>query len=83
MSAPVYIGVRELPEALARRGLKVTARQAQTYATSRKLPFFASPLDGRLVITDELIDKALSAPAEIAEREWNSRRQARAASRSR
>lgn len=52
----VYIYVADLPAALAVRGIEgVSSRKAALIATKRQLPFFQSPLDGRLVITHRLV----------------------------
>jgi hypothetical protein len=72
-SQPIYITVAELPAALAARGISVSKRKAEAIATHRRLPFFASPLDGRLVITPQQLDEALLAPVAKATREWSAR----------
>lgn len=74
----VYIYVSDLPAALAARGIGgVSSRKAASIATKRRLPFFQSPLDGRLVITPDQLDEALVAPAAQASREWRAREEAR------
>jgi hypothetical protein len=77
----VYIYVSDLPAALAARGIEgVSSRKAASIATKRKLPFFHSPLDGRLVITPDQLNEALVAPAAQATREWRAQEEARAKS---
>jgi hypothetical protein len=73
----VYITVADLPAALAARGIcNVSKRKAESIASRRRLPFFRSPLDGRLVITPQQLDEALLAPAAKATREWSARKSA-------
>ena len=75
----VYIYVADLPAALEARGIEgISSRKAASIATKRKLPFFQSPLDGRLVITPEQLDEALVAPAAQATREWRAQEAAKA-----
>lgn len=71
-----YITVAALPAALEARGIRCSQKQAQRIATDRKLPFFKSPLGRELVITPELLDQALAAPAAAAERQWSASRAA-------
>lgn len=74
----VYIYVADLPAALAARGIEgISSRKAASIATKRKLPFFQSPLDGRLVITPQQLDEALIAPAAQATKEWRAQEEAR------
>jgi hypothetical protein len=72
-----FITVSQLPEALAKRGFTITPRQARSIAAERKLPFFKSPIGRELVITEELLDQALTQAADQAQAEW--RRAARPA----
>lgn len=72
----VYIYVADLPAALAARGIEgVSNRKAASIATKRRLPFFPSPLDGRLVITPQQLDEALVAPAAQATKDWRAQEQ--------
>lgn len=73
---PVYIAAKDLAAALEARGIACTRRSAQNIVTMRKLPFFQSPIGRGLVITPEMLDDALIAPAVAAERAWKANREA-------